>query len=116
MIGSALAFSPVISAPAFAQEKKEEKKEEKKGDEKKKSEGKKGDEKKSDGKKGDEKKMWLLALTAWQSSRAGSSPPGFFVPDPCLAFSIRLAYRRRNRSCGRRSSRAWITAKILVRP
>ena len=52
MIGSALAFSPVISAPAFAQEKKEEKK----GEEKKKSEGKKGDEKKSDSKKGDEKK------------------------------------------------------------
>lgn len=53
MIGSALALSPVISAPAFAQEKKEEKK----GDEKKKSEGKKGDEKKSDEKKKEEKKM-----------------------------------------------------------
>jgi hypothetical protein len=52
MIGSALALSPVISAPAFAQEKKEEKK----GEEKKKSEGKKSDEKKSDEKKKEEKK------------------------------------------------------------
>jgi mannitol-specific phosphotransferase system IIBC component len=50
LIGSALAFSPMISSPVMAQEKKEEKEEKK--EEKKKEEKKKGDEK---AKKGDEK-------------------------------------------------------------
>ena len=64
LIGSALAFSPMISSSVMAQEKKEEKKEEKKKEEKKeekkKEEKKKADEKAKKGdekaKKGDEKK------------------------------------------------------------
>jgi mannitol-specific phosphotransferase system IIBC component len=51
LIGSALAFSPILSSPVMAQEKKEEKKDEKKKDEKKKEEKKeksKKDEKKEE--------------------------------------------------------------------
>ena len=45
LIGSALAFSPIVSSPVnAAEEKKGEEK--KKGEDKKKSEGKKGEEKK----------------------------------------------------------------------
>jgi hypothetical protein len=48
VIGSSLAFSPVVQAAEKAAEKKEEKKEEKKKEEKKAKKAKKGEEKKEE--------------------------------------------------------------------
>jgi mannitol-specific phosphotransferase system IIBC component len=53
LIGSALAFSPMISSPVMGQEKKEEKKKEEKKEEKKKAEKK---EEKKKAEKKEEKK------------------------------------------------------------